>query len=169
MFGSFDFQEFLSAFIVLFAVIDIIGSIPIILNLKQKGRNVNANKATGISFALLIGFFYAGDMMLKLFQVDIASFAVAGAFVIFLMSLEMILDIEIQESRSYQGSDFSPLGFSVIGWCGSVYYVAFPTFGVCSCKYCCSLDIEYGLGLCGVEVDRSHRTFLGERWNLCYS
>ena len=78
MFGSFDFQEFLSAFIVLFAVIDIIGSIPIILNLKQKGRNVNANKATGISFALLIGFFYAGDMMLKLFQVDIASFAVAG-------------------------------------------------------------------------------------------
>jgi FAD:protein FMN transferase len=71
MFGSFDFQEFLSAFIVLFAVIDIIGSIPIILNLKQKGRNVNANKATGISFALLIGFFYAGDMMLKLFQVDI--------------------------------------------------------------------------------------------------
>ena len=80
MFGSFDFQEFLSAFIVLFAVIDIIGSIPIILNLKQKGRNVNANKATGISFALLIGFFYAGDMMLKLFQVDIASFAVAGKF-----------------------------------------------------------------------------------------
>ena len=65
MFGSFDFQEFLSAFIVLFAVIDIIGSIPIILNLKQKGRNVNANKATGISFALLIGFFYAGDMMLR--------------------------------------------------------------------------------------------------------
>ena len=78
MFGSFDFQEFLSAFIVLFAVIDIIGSIPIILNLKQKGRNVNANKATGISFALLIGFFYAGDMMLKLFQVDIASFRLVG-------------------------------------------------------------------------------------------
>lgn len=69
------------------------------MNLKQKGRNVNANKATGISFALLIGFFYAGDMMLKLFQVDIASFAVAGAFVIFLMSLEMILDIEIFKNQ----------------------------------------------------------------------
>ena len=160
MFGSFDFQEFLSAFIVLFAVIDIIGSIPIILNLKQKGRNVNANKATGISFVLLIGFFYAGDMMLKLFQVDIASFAVAGAFVIFLMSLEMILDIEIFKNQGpIKEATLVPL----------VYYVAFPTFGVCSCKYCCSLDIEYGLGLCGVEVDRSHRTFLGERWNLCYS
>lgn len=56
---------------------------------------MNALKATLIAFALLIGFFYAGDMMLRLFQVDIASFAVAGAFVIFLMSLEMILDIEI--------------------------------------------------------------------------
>ena len=93
--SGLDFQQFLSAFIVLFAVIDIIGSIPIILDLKQKGRSVNALKATLIAFALLIGFFYAGDMMLRLFQVDIASFAVAGAFVIFLMSLEMILDIEI--------------------------------------------------------------------------
>lgn len=52
-------------------------------------------KPLSLLFALLIGFFYAGDMMLRLFQVDIASFAVAGAFVIFLMSLEMILDIEI--------------------------------------------------------------------------
>ena len=93
--GTFNFQEFLSAFIVLFAVIDIIGSIPIILDLKQKGRSVNAVKATGIAFALLLGFFYVGDGMLRLFQVDIASFAVAGAFVIFLMSLEMILDVEI--------------------------------------------------------------------------
>ena len=78
--SGLDFQQFLSAFIVLFAVIDIIGSIPIILDLKQKGRSVNALKATLIAFALLIGFFYAGDMMLRLFQVDIASFAVAGAF-----------------------------------------------------------------------------------------
>ena len=162
MFGSFDFQEFLSAFIVLFAVIDIIGSIPIILNLKQKGRNVNANKATGISFALLIGFFYAGDMMLKLFQVDIASFAVAGAFVIFLMSLEMILDIEIFKNQGpIKEATFSPLVFPLLAGAGAFTYVAFPTFGVCSCQHCHSLDIEYGLGLCGAEVDRSHRTFLG--------
>ena len=155
MFGSFDFQEFLSAFIVLFAVIDIIGSIPIILNLKQKGRNVNANKATGISFALLIGFFYAGDMMLKFF-------CRGGCFCYFSHVFGNDFGYRnIQESRSYQGSDFSPLGLSVIGRCGGVYYVTFPSFGVCSCKHCCSLDIEYGLGLCGVEVDRSYRTFLG--------
>ena len=99
MFVAFNLQQMISAFIVLFAVIDIIGSIPIIINLKEKGKEVNALKATLISFALLIGFFYAGDMMLKLFHVDIESFAVAGAFVIFLMSLEMILDIEIFKNQ----------------------------------------------------------------------
>ena len=99
MFATFNLQQTISAFIVLFAVIDIIGSIPIIINLKEKGKEVNALKATLISFALLIGFFYAGDMMLKLFHVDIESFAVAGAFVIFLMSLEMILDIEIFKNQ----------------------------------------------------------------------
>ena len=71
MFTGFNWQQMISAFIVLFAVIDIIGSIPIIINLKEKGKDVNATKATVISFALLIGFFYAGDMMLKLFHVDI--------------------------------------------------------------------------------------------------
>ena len=76
MFAGFNWQQMVSAFIVLFAVIDIIGSIPIIINLKEKGKDVNAMKATVISFVLLIGFFYAGDMMLKLFHVDIESFAI---------------------------------------------------------------------------------------------
>lgn len=93
--GEFNFKDFVSAFIALFAVIDILGAVPIILDLKQKGHIVNGLKATLIASSLLVGFFFAGDMMLNLFQVDIASFAVAGAFVIFLMSLEMILDIEI--------------------------------------------------------------------------
>ena len=66
MFANFNFQQMVSAFIVLFAVIDIIGSIPIIINLKEKGKDVNATKATVISFALMIGFFYAGDFILNL-------------------------------------------------------------------------------------------------------
>lgn len=120
MFEAFDFQELASAFIVLFAVIDIIGSIPIILDLKQKGRKVNANKATGISFALLLGFFYAGDMLLKLFQVDIASFAVAGAFVLFLLSLEMILDIEIFKNQGpIKEATLVPLVFPLLAGAGS--------------------------------------------------
>lgn len=118
--SGFDFQQFLSAFIVLFAVIDIIGSIPIILDLKQKGRSVNALKATLIAFALLLGFFYAGDMMLRLFQVDIASFAVAGAFVIFLMSLEMILDVEIfKNTGPIKEATLVPLVFPLLAGAGA--------------------------------------------------
>ena len=67
MFTNFNFQQILSAFIVLFAVIDIIGAIPIIIDLKDKGKDVNALKATLISFLLLLGFFYAGDILLRLF------------------------------------------------------------------------------------------------------
>lgn len=118
--GTFNFQEFLSAFIVLFAVIDIIGSIPIILDLKQKGRSVNSMKATLIAFTLLLGFFYAGDMMLRLFQVDIASFAVAGAFVIFMMSLEMILDVEIfKNTGPIKEATLVPLVFPLLAGAGA--------------------------------------------------
>ena len=120
MFATFNLQQMISAFIVLFAVIDIIGSIPIIINLKEKGKEVNALKATLISFALLIGFFYAGDMMLKLFHVDIESFAVAGAFVIFLMSLEMILDIEIFKNQGpIKEATLVPLVFPLLAGAGA--------------------------------------------------
>ena len=120
MFAAFNLQQMISAFIVLFAVIDIIGSIPIIINLKEKGKEVNALKATLISFALLIGFFYAGDMMLKLFHVDIESFAVAGAFVIFLMSLEMILDVEIFKNQGpIKEATLVPLVFPLLAGAGA--------------------------------------------------
>ena len=120
MFAGFNWQQMISAFIVLFAVIDIIGSIPIIINLKEKGKDVNAMKATVISFALLIGFFYAGDMMLRLFHVDIESFAVAGAFVIFLMSLEMILDIEIFKNQGpIKEATLVPLVFPLLAGAGA--------------------------------------------------
>lgn len=118
--GVFSLQELVSAFIVLFAVIDIIGAVPIILDLKQKGRSVNAIEATLISAGLLLAFFFAGDMILKLFQVDIASFAVAGAFVIFLMSLEMILDIEIFKNIGpIKEATLVPLVFPLLAGAGS--------------------------------------------------
>ena len=120
MFTNFNFQQILSAFIVLFAVIDIIGAIPIIIDLKDKGKDVNALKATLISFLLLLGFFYAGDILLRLFHVDIESFAVAGAFVIFLLSLEMILDIEIFENQGpIKEATLVPLVFPLLAGAGS--------------------------------------------------
>ena len=108
MFANFNFQQMVSAFIVLFAVIDIIGSIPIIINLKEKGKDVNATKATVISFALMIGFFYAGDFMLKLFHV------------IFLMSLEMILDVEIFKNQGpIKEATLVPLVFPLLAGAGA--------------------------------------------------
>lgn len=120
MFTNFNFQQMISAFIVLFAVIDIIGAIPIIINLKDKGKDVNALKATLISFLLLLGFFYAGDIVLRLFHVDIESFAVAGALVIFLLSLEMILDIEIFKNQGpIKEATLVPLVFPLLAGAGS--------------------------------------------------
>ena len=102
------------------AVIDIIGSIPIIINLRERGQGVNALKATLISFALMIGFFYAGDYMLQLFHVDIESFAVAGALVIFLMSLEMLLDVEIFKNQGpIKEATLVPLVFPLLAGAGA--------------------------------------------------
>ena len=120
MFTAFSFQQMFSAFIVLFAVIDIIGAIPIIISLKEKGKDVNALKATLISFGLLLGFFYVGDMMLRLFHVDIESFAVAGAVVIFLMSLEMTLDVEIFKNQGpIKEATLVPLVFPLLAGAGA--------------------------------------------------
>ena len=120
MFADFNWQQMTSAFIVLFAVIDIIGSIPIIINLKEQGKPVSAIKATLISGGMMVAFFYAGEMILKLFHVDIQSFAVAGAFVIFLLSLEMILDVEIFKNQGpIKEATLVPLVFPLLAGAGS--------------------------------------------------
>lgn len=118
--GRLDFQEIASAFIVLFAVIDILGSTPIIIDQKQKGRPVSAIKATLLSAALLVGFFFAGDALLRLFSVDVQSFAVAGSLVIFLMALEMILDIEIFKNLGpIKEATLVPVVFPLIAGAGA--------------------------------------------------
>ena len=109
-----------STFIVLFAVIDVLGSTPIFIDLKQQGRPVNALKATLISTSLLIGFFFAGDAMLRLFNVDIESFAVAGSLVIFLLALEMILDVVIFKNQGpIKEATLVPVVFPLIAGAGS--------------------------------------------------
>ncbi len=119
-FADFSLQQMASAFIVLFAVIDVLGSTPIIIDLRQKGRPVNANQATFISGALLVGFFYAGEAVLQLFSVDIQSFAVAGSLVIFLMALEMILDVEIFKNQGpIKGATLVPIVFPLLAGAGT--------------------------------------------------
>ena len=118
--SQINVQQILSAFIVLFAVIDILGATPIVIDLKTKGRPVNAMHATMISTVLLVAFFFAGDAMLKLFSVDIQSFAVAGSVVIFFMALEMILDVEIFKNLGpIKEATLVPVVFPLIAGAGS--------------------------------------------------
>ena len=120
IFSRIDPLQIASAFIVLFAVIDVLGSTPIFLGLKNRGRAVNACQATLISTTLLIAFFFAGDAMLRLFSVDVESFAVAGSLVIFLMSLEMLLDVEIFKNNGpIKEATLIPVVFPLIAGPGS--------------------------------------------------
>ncbi|MBQ4063191.1 MAG: MarC family protein [Bacteroidaceae bacterium] len=118
---SFSWVEFLSAFIVLFAVIDPIGIMPMVMSLRDRGKTINAWKATLYAFGLMLLFFFMGDFLLGLFGVDINSFAVAGALVVFLMALEMVLDIEIFKDTSVAGNDatYVPLVFPLLAGAGS--------------------------------------------------
>lgn len=122
MFGHFNLQEFVSAFLVLFAVIDITGSIPVILTLKKRGKKINSLKATLLSFGIFILFFYVGEAFLNLFHVDISSFAVAGSLIIFVIAMEMILDIEIFKDPEDAPKDatFVPVVFPLIAGAGAL-------------------------------------------------
>lgn len=120
-FSAFNIKEVFSAFLILFAIIDILGSTPIVLDLKSKGKTVSPLKSTMGAFILLIIFFVGSDAVLRFFNIDINSFAVAGAILLFLMALEMLLDIEIFK---YNGptaeASFVPLVFPLIAGAGAL-------------------------------------------------
>jgi len=117
---NFSFVEITSAFMVLFAIIDILGSIPIIMNIKKKDKNIYAFWASLIALIILILFLFTGEGILKLFSVDIQSFAVAGSLIIFIFAIEMILDVEIFRNQGPKNSSsFIPLAFPLIAGPGS--------------------------------------------------
>lgn len=116
----FSFKEVFSAFIVLFAVIDILGSIPIILGLKEKKRTIHSGQAAVISFTILFAFLFVGKSLLSLFNVDISSFAVAGALVILVLACEMIFGIEIfKNDGPTDSATIVPLVFPLIAGAAS--------------------------------------------------
>lgn len=122
MFSHFNLQELIGAFVVLFAVIDVIGSVPIIINLKKHGKKINPERVSLYSFFMFIGFFYVGDFCLNLFNLDLSSFAIAGSLIIFIMAMEMILDIEIfrESPDTPKDATFVPLVFPLIAGAGSL-------------------------------------------------
>lgn len=117
----FDYEQIFSAFIVIFAMIDITGSIPIIIDLKQKTGHIYPARTTLYASILLYAFLFAGNAVLALFGVDIHSFAVAGAIILFIMGLEMLLGRDImQYSGGPSGSSaLIPLAFPLIAGAGT--------------------------------------------------
>lgn len=116
---DFNLLEIVSAFIVLFAVIDILGSIPIIIDLRNKGNKINATQASVVSFSILIVFLFVGKALLGLFGVDISSFAIAGSLVLFMIAIEMILGVTIFKHDSPSGASLVPIAFPLIAGAGS--------------------------------------------------
>ncbi len=114
--------EIVSAFLVLFAIIDVTGSVPIFLNLRSKNKIIHPTKAALYSFFILLLFLFVGDVILNLFQVDVSSFAVAGALVILIISIEMILGVEIFKNDnpdSDSSSTLVPVVFPLIAGPGT--------------------------------------------------
>lgn len=117
----FNFKEIASVTLTLFAVIDILGSIPIIIDLRKREGKIESGKATIVSGALMIVFLFLGQSILKLFGIDFQSFAMAGAIIIFLIGLEMILgkDFFHSDPESKSGS-IVPLAFPLIVGAGTM-------------------------------------------------
>ena len=117
-----NFKQIFTAFMVLFAVIDIIGNIPIIIDLRKKVGHIQSEKASIIAGIIMIIFLFVGERLLNFIGVDVNSFAVAGAFILFFIALEMILGITLykeEESNAITASVF-PLAFPLIAGPGSL-------------------------------------------------
>jgi multiple antibiotic resistance protein len=116
---NLHFIEIFSAFIVLFAVIDILGALPIILDLKKRGLKINAFQASSVSLVIMVAFLFIGEGLLSLFGVDISSFAIAGSFVLFILAMEMILGVEIFRHDAPNSASIVPIAFPLIAGAGS--------------------------------------------------
>lgn len=112
--------DVVSVFMVLFAVIDITGAIPFILELKRKSGDIEAGKATIVAYIILLLFLFVGEPFLNLFGVDVSSFAIAGSFVLLFLGLEMVLGIEFFKFESIKNTSIFPLAFPLIAGAGSM-------------------------------------------------
>jgi multiple antibiotic resistance protein len=119
---NFNLIEILATFMVLFAIIDVPGSIPIILDIKSKTGDIQPVKATIVALGIFLAFLFIGDPLLGLFGIDVSSFAIAGSFIIFLLGMEMVLGIEFfkHESHGGGGSSIVPIAFPLIAGAGSI-------------------------------------------------
>ena len=116
----FDVKEIFAAGMILFAVIDIIGSTPVIISLRQKVGHVQSEKASLVSLVIMIGFLFVGEEILNLIGIDVNSFAVAGSIIIFFLALEMILGIQFYKEESPETASIVPIAFPIIAGAGTL-------------------------------------------------
>jgi len=114
--------EIMKSTMVLFAVIDIVGSIPVLMDVKSKAGNIHPGRATIVALGIMLAFLFIGEGIITFLGVDINSFAVAGSFVLFFMSLEMILGVELfkQDASSMKAATIVPVAFPIIAGAGSM-------------------------------------------------
>ncbi|KPM31941.1 Multiple antibiotic resistance protein MarC [Croceitalea dokdonensis DOKDO 023] len=117
---NFSVKEIATASMVLFAVIDILGSIPIIISLRKKVGHIQSEKASLVAILLMIAFLFVGERILSLIGIDVHSFAVAGAFVIFFLAIEMILGITLYRDEEPETASVVPIAFPLIAGAGTL-------------------------------------------------
>lgn len=117
---GFNFREIITVAMVLFAVIDIVGSIPIIVDLRQKHGTIESGKASLVAALIMIVFLFVGEEFLNLIGIDVNSFAVAGSFVLFFLALEMILGIRLYRDEDSNSASIVPIAFPIIAGAGTM-------------------------------------------------
>ena len=140
--GTVDFWQVLSSFIFLIAIIDPIGNIPVTIQLQARGIKISAWRVCLASWIILMSFLFAGEWILKLFGVQIEYFAIAGGFVIFLMALEMILDITIFKADVDGSGSIVPLAFPMYAGPGAftallAITAEYSIASLCVSLFCC--------------------------------
>jgi multiple antibiotic resistance protein len=117
---NFNFKQILSVTMILFAIIDILGSIPVVISLRNKVGHIQSEKASIVALLLMILFLFIGEEMLKIIGLDISSFAIAGSVVIFIIAMEMILGINFFREEAPESASIVPLAFPLIAGSGTL-------------------------------------------------
>lgn len=115
-----EIKAIITVSMILFAVIDIIGSIPVIIQIRQQTGSIHPEKATLVSLLIMLLFLFLGESILKFLGIDISSFAIAGALIIFFLSLEMILGIKIYKDELPATASIVPIAFPLIAGAGTM-------------------------------------------------
>ncbi|MBL7891691.1 MAG: MarC family protein [Bacteroidia bacterium] len=117
---NFSLKEIATISMVLFAVIDVVGSLPVLLDIKSKVGTIHSGKATLVSGGIMIAFLFVGQSILNLIGIDVNSFAIAGSFILFFLALEMILGVKFYKDETPSTASIVPIAFPILAGAGTL-------------------------------------------------